>query len=163
MIHSSFKIEENLPIKTAEIRFSPTQKEILKSSSPAVKLEETKSFEKWKIEFPMPASEAVERLKDYLYPTEPNELKHYEFVYYLNLFDWKACNDPPKGNFNDGYDNENGEYLWRKGDHVSFRFEIKRQLGKGSFGIVFLCFDHKEKIDVALKIVRNKQKLKKQG
>ncbi len=35
----------------------------------------------------MPASEAVERLKDYLYPTEPNELKHYEFVYYLNLFD----------------------------------------------------------------------------
>lgn len=104
----------------------------------------------------MPASEALERLKDYLYPTEPGELKSLSHVYYLNLFDRKACRDPPKGGFNDGYDNENGEYLWRKGDHISFRFEIKRQLGKGSFGIVLLCFDHKENVDVALKIVRNK-------
>ena len=36
-------------------------------------------------------------------------------------------------------------------------------MGKGSFGVVLLCFDHKDNVDVALKIVRNKQKLKKQG
>lgn len=111
----------------------------------------------------MDAKEAITRLKDYLYPTEPKELESYDFVYYMNLFDRKACSDPPGGCTNDGFDNENGEYLWRKGDHISFRFEIKRQLGKGSFGIVFLCHDHKDKIDVALKVVRNKQKLKKQG
>ena len=66
----------------------------------------------------MDAKEAIIRLKDYLYPTEHKELEEYDFVYYLNLFDWKACSDPPGGSANDGYDNENGEYLWWKGDHI---------------------------------------------
>jgi len=28
-------------------------------------------------------------------------------------------------------------------------------LGKGSFGVVFHCLDHKEGVDVAVKVVRN--------
>lgn len=39
---------------------------------------------------------------------------------------------------------------------------IKR-LGKGSFGSVFKCFDHKKKEFCALKILRNKKRLYKQG
>ena len=53
----------------------------------------------------MPAQKAIIRLKDYLYPTEPAELLKYETVYYLNLFDRKVCNEAPKGQANDGYDN----------------------------------------------------------
>lgn len=70
--------------------------------------------------------EAQDWLTDYLYPTEIFELNFIDTVYFLNLFDWKASNEPPKGLTNDGFDNENGEYLWRAHDHVNFRFEIKR-------------------------------------
>jgi len=98
-----------------------------------------------------------------LYPSEHEELSCYDHVYFLNLFDWKASTDPPHGSDNYGYDNDNGEYLWRAHDHISFWYEIKRQLGKGSFGVVLLCYDHKDNCDVAVKIVWNKQKLKKQG
>ncbi|MCB1084414.1 MAG: hypothetical protein KDK61_08895, partial [Simkania sp.] len=44
-----------------------------------------------------------------------------------------------------------------------YRFEIIKKLGKGSFGSVVKCFDHKKKEFVALKIIRNKKKLHKQG
>ena len=37
------------------------------------------------------------------------------------------------------------------------------RLGKGSFGQVFKCFDHKNKETVALKVLRNKKRLYKQG
>lgn len=37
------------------------------------------------------------------------------------------------------------------------------KLGKGSFGYVLKCFDHKEKKYIALKIIRNKKRLQKQG
>lgn len=46
-------------------------------------------------------------------------------------------------------------------DHIDFRYEILKRLGKGSFGVVLQCKDHKTGDIVALKIVRNKQKLKK--
>jgi len=36
-------------------------------------------------------------------------------------------------------------------------------LGKGSFGIVVRAFDHKKKEFVALKILKNKERLYKQG
>lgn len=43
-------------------------------------------------------------------------------------------------------------------DHVMYRYELLERLGKGSFGQVFKCFDHKLKEEVALKIIRNKEK-----
>jgi dual specificity tyrosine-phosphorylation-regulated kinase 2/3/4 len=46
---------------------------------------------------------------------------------------------------------------------VDYRYEIVKKLGKGSFGIVLRCFDHKLKEFVALKILKNKKRLYKQG
>lgn len=86
-----------------------------------------------------------------------------ETVHFLNLFERKAHLIEPEGVANGGWDDENGEYLWRAFDHIDFRYEIKKILGKGSFGVVLQCFDHKRKELIALKIVRNKDKLKKQG
>jgi dual specificity tyrosine-phosphorylation-regulated kinase 2/3/4 len=48
-------------------------------------------------------------------------------------------------------------------DHVAYRYEIIKKLGKGSFGVVCKCFDHLKKEFVALKIIRNKKRLHKQG
>lgn len=44
-----------------------------------------------------------------------------------------------------------------------YRFEIIERLGKGSFGQVYKCFDHKLKEEIALKIIRNKPKFHKQA
>ena len=43
----------------------------------------------------------------------------------------------------------------RLNEHIGYRYEIVRKLGKGSFGIVLRCFDHKENEIVALKILKN--------
>jgi len=44
------------------------------------------------------------------------------------------------------------------GDHIGYRYEIVELLGKGSFGTALGCIDHKEKNQVAVKIVKNKKK-----
>ncbi|RKO94373.1 kinase-like domain-containing protein, partial [Blyttiomyces helicus] len=62
-----------------------------------------------------------------------------------------------------GYDDSRGDYYLTKHDHVAFRFEILSLLGKGSFGQVVKCYDHKTKTHVAVKIIRNKKRFEKQG
>ena len=64
---------------------------------------------------------------------------------------------------NNGFDTDQQEYIVRYNDHVDYRYEIVKKLGKGSFGIVLRCFDHKLKEFVALKILKNKKRLYKQG
>lgn len=51
----------------------------------------------------------------------------------------------------------------RYNDHLDYRYEIVKKLGKGSFGIVVRAFDHKLKEFVALKVLKNKKRLYKQG
>ena len=43
------------------------------------------------------------------------------------------------------------------GDHIGYRYEITEFLGKGSFGTALKCIDHKDKTEVAVKIVKNKR------
>jgi dual specificity tyrosine-phosphorylation-regulated kinase 2/3/4 len=53
--------------------------------------------------------------------------------------------------------------LSRINEHLAYRYEVIKKLGKGSFGVVLKCFDHKLKEYVALKILKNKKRLYKQG
>jgi dual specificity tyrosine-phosphorylation-regulated kinase 2/3/4 len=57
--------------------------------------------------------------------------------------------------YNFGFDTEQQEYIIVPNEHVAYRFEIVKKLGKGSFGIVVRAFDHKTKEFVALKILKN--------
>ena len=59
---------------------------------------------------------------------------------------------------NNGYDDERGDYIVVKGDHVNYRYELQEVLGKGSFGQVIKIYDHKKAIYMALKIIRNKRR-----
>lgn len=36
--------------------------------------------------------------------------------------------------FNEGFDNEKGEYIINLNDHIAYRFEVLEVIGKGSFG-----------------------------
>ncbi|KAI9208582.1 kinase-like domain-containing protein, partial [Polychytrium aggregatum] len=62
-----------------------------------------------------------------------------------------------------GYDDSRGDYYLTKHDHIAYRYEVLGLLGKGSFGQVVRCLDHKTKKTVALKIIRNKKRFEKQG
>lgn len=64
---------------------------------------------------------------------------------------------------NFGYDDERGDYSIVCGDHLSFRYEIIDVLGKGSFGQVVRCIDHKTGGLVAVKIIRNKKRFHQQA
>jgi serine/threonine protein kinase len=64
---------------------------------------------------------------------------------------------------NNGFDTESNEYLSRINEHLGYRYEVIKTLGKGSFGVVLKCYDHKKKEYVALKILKNKERLYKQG
>ena len=67
----------------------------------------------------------------------------------------------PNGIDNNGFDNDKNEYICQMGNHFAYRYEIVSYIGKGSFGQVLKCFDHKTKETVALKILRNKKRLYK--
>lgn len=65
--------------------------------------------------------------------------------------------------FNDGYDDDHGDYLVLVQDHLAFRFEVLHVLGSGSFGQVVCCWDHQRRQQVAIKIIRNRKKYKEQS
>jgi hypothetical protein len=64
---------------------------------------------------------------------------------------------------NFGFDDEKGDYRIMLGDHIAYRYEIKTVLGKGSFGQVVGVYDHKEKTDCAIKIIKNKPRFHQQA
>ncbi|KAL0280761.1 UNVERIFIED_CONTAM: hypothetical protein PYX00_001965 [Menopon gallinae] len=59
--------------------------------------------------------------------------------------------------FNEGYDDENHDYVIRGGERFLDRYEVENMIGKGSFGQVVKAFDHEEQCHVAIKIIKNKK------
>lgn len=58
---------------------------------------------------------------------------------------------------NDGFDDENNDYIISIGEQWMDRYEIQSVIGKGSFGQVVKAFDMVEKENVAIKIIKNKK------
>ena len=104
---------------------------------------------------------------------ERTEILEFENVYFFNIAERKKSryssqqsnqigkNDSKLNNY--GFDNDQQEYNVFMHEHLGYRYEIVKKLGKGSFGIVLKVFDHKHKEFVALKILKNKKRLYKQG
>lgn len=95
---------------------------------------------------------------------ERGEIVDYKDVYFCGTQDA----DKHVGNLNDdlanfGYDDERGDYNIVKGDHLAYRYEIVDILGKGSFGQVARCIDHKTGSLMATKIIRNKKRFHQQA
>ncbi|EDS30084.1 Dual specificity tyrosine-phosphorylation-regulated kinase [Culex quinquefasciatus] len=59
--------------------------------------------------------------------------------------------------YNDGYDDENHDYIIKNGEKFLDRYEIDSLIGKGSFGQVVKAYDHEEECQVAIKIIKNKR------
>lgn len=86
------------------------------------------------------------------------EMEEYDEVYFVPNKRYF-----PRGVKNGGYDDDSARYLTSVGDHIAFRYEIQCKLGKGAFGDVYQCVDHKTGDRVALKIIRNERRFHHQG
>ncbi|XP_041935201.1 dual specificity tyrosine-phosphorylation-regulated kinase 4-like [Alosa sapidissima] len=111
---------------------------------------------------PLTPREALKIFRDKLSEFEQEEIINFPDIYYLGLDAQKieAVEGAPQNN---GFDDENGEYIKVLHDHLQYRYEVLEVIGKGSFGQVLKCMDHKTKELVAIKILRNKRRLKHQG
>jgi dual specificity tyrosine-phosphorylation-regulated kinase 2/3/4 len=93
-----------------------------------------------------------------LYGDKLNEFEKQEIAEYAEI--WFMGIDADKINATSlkDYDDDSGAYLKVNKDHIAYRYEIIETLGKGSFGQVLKCFDHKKKEHVAVKIIRSKKR-----
>ena len=93
---------------------------------------------------------------------EHQEIQNYSHVYFVGQHA-KKRQGVPGGAQNCGYDDDSGSYLMVPHDHIAYRFEVIKMLGKGSFGQVLKAYDHKTQQHVALKIVRNEKRFHRQA
>ena len=111
---------------------------------------------------PTTAPKALKYYKDSLTLYEHGEILDYREVFYLGKATDKIQPSISAGS-NCGFDDEKGDYNVITGDHIAYRYEILGILGKGSFGIVLKVFDHKNKVNLALKIIKNKPRFNLQA
>ncbi|KAH8121471.1 CMGC/DYRK/DYRK2 protein kinase [Trichoderma asperellum] len=95
---------------------------------------------------------------------ERGEIIDYNDVYFCGTQNAnKVVGDLSSDAPNFGYDDERGDYSIVIGDHLAYRYEVIDVLGKGSFGQVVRCIDHKLGVLVAVKIIRNKKRFHQQA
>jgi dual specificity tyrosine-phosphorylation-regulated kinase 2/3/4 len=95
---------------------------------------------------------------------ERGEIIDYKDVYFSGTKNArKHVGDLNHATNNFGYDDERGDYNIVLGDHLAYRYEVVDMLGKGSFGQVVRCVDHKTGMLVAIKIIRNKKRFHQQA
>lgn len=95
---------------------------------------------------------------------ERGEIIDYKEIYFCGSKNAKKhVGDLTSQASNFGFDDERGDYNLVIGDHLAYRYEVLNILGKGSFGQVVRCIDHKTGGLVAVKIIRNKKRFHQQA
>lgn len=111
---------------------------------------------------PITPIEARAKYSSLLTSYEQTEIDSFQEIYYIGQKS-KKIRPNKSGESNYGYDDIGFHYKARIGDHIAFRFEIRAILGKGSFGQVIKCIDHKNNTTVALKMIVNTKQMHEQG
>ena len=115
----------------------------------------------WKtVKLPITNEAALKQYSSFLSPYESTEILSYPEIYYLAHSITKIKLSTVN---NYGFDDDKGDYKILLGDHLAYRYEIKSILGKGSFGQVVKVFDHKDKIELAVKIIKNRPRFHQQA
>ncbi|XP_042636367.1 dual specificity tyrosine-phosphorylation-regulated kinase 4 [Orycteropus afer afer] len=148
--HSQVSVSE---LKTSEL-----------PSHASIKTQDHKLKEKplTKHKVPLTAAEALKFFKKQLSSYEQSEILGYTELWFLGLEAEKLHVAPEKFS-KTSFDDEHGSYMKVLHDHIAYRYEVLEMIGKGSFGQVAKCLDHKNNELVALKIIRNKKRFHHQA
>lgn len=106
--------------------------------------------------------DAIQTFGTKLLPYEQSEIFNYVRVFFVGS-QAKKRGGVIGGPNNCGYDDEHGSYQLVAHDHIAYRYEILKVIGKGSFGQVIKAYDHKYQQYVALKLVRNEKRFHRQA
>ena len=106
------------------------------------------------LRLPLPPQKALIAFSNKLTEFEKKEIIEFDDIYYVG-----------RGNKGEAaeLDDEKKNLVVCQGDHIAYRYEILEMLGIGSFSQVYKAFDWKHKKKIAIKIIRNKDKLFKQA
>ena len=86
----------------------------------------------------------------------PNfEINFFEFINLTHFYFYSRKKE--RKLYNDGFDDENHDYIIKHGEKFLDKYEIDSLIGKGSFGQVVKAFDSEEQCHVAIKIIKNKK------
>lgn len=109
---------------------------------------------------PLLPEEVLKTFGSKLSPYEHKEILEYPRVYYFGAntkrFHSRDRHTKP-------FSTQEGDLLFETSDHLAYRYEIQKVLGKGSFGQVVRAYDYKFGRDVAIKIIRNSERFHRQA
>ena len=115
-------------------------------------------------EGPLSAAQALRSHRHVLSGHEQSEILDYRQVWFCGKPGVEKAGGGAEGEgANNGFDDENGDYRPFPHDHLAYRYEVLGVIGKGSFGQVLKCFDHKLRELKAVKIIRNKRRFYQQA
>lgn len=101
------------------------------------------------VQMPVTGEYALNNLSDLLLEFEKKEIENYQDVYYIRQEKPEPRPFPQKiPNF----------FPFVQNDHIAYRYQQLEQMGKGAFGSVIKCFDHKNGRRVAVKMIRDQLK-----
>ncbi|XP_060628849.2 dual specificity tyrosine-phosphorylation-regulated kinase 3 isoform X1 [Anolis sagrei] len=106
--------------------------------------------------------QALKQHKQQLTVYEQQEILNFPEIYFVGP-NAKKRQGVIGGPNNGGYDDEQGSYIHVPHDHLAYRYEVLKIIGKGSFGQVAKVFDHKHHQHLALKMVRNEKRFHRQA
>lgn len=151
--HRRYDSEDKYSMLTAEERARPQR---IRDS---LKMLDKEMVEAFSPNVPKSPSIAIKFYGHLLSPFEQNEIQRYPEVYFVGHQAKKIQAMPDASALNYGYDDERGDYKSVIGDHLGYRYEVLKELGRGTFGQVVKCYDHKTASIVAVKLIRNKRRL----
>jgi dual specificity tyrosine-phosphorylation-regulated kinase 2/3/4 len=111
---------------------------------------------------PMSPEQALHYHRPLLNEYEEKEIMSFTQIYFVGKYVHKIIPDY-LSDLNYGYDDEEHNANLNVGDHLGYRFEVLGIAGAGAFGQVIRCFDHKNKCDVACKVIVNTEQMHDQG
>ncbi|KAJ8370932.1 hypothetical protein SKAU_G00109600 [Synaphobranchus kaupii] len=112
---------------------------------------------------PLTPEQALKLHRHQLTAAEQQEIHGYPDVYFLGLNAKKRPAAVAGGANNGGFDDDQGGYIHVPHDHLAYRYEFLKVIGKGSFGQVAKVYDHKTRQHLALKMVRNEKRFHRQA
>ncbi|XP_018614037.1 dual specificity tyrosine-phosphorylation-regulated kinase 3 [Scleropages formosus] len=110
----------------------------------------------------MTPEQALKLHRQHLTTLEQQEIHNYPEIYFVGP-NAKKRQAVAGGSNNGGYDDDQGSYIHVPHDHLAYRYEFLKVIGKGSFGQVAKVYDHKMHQHLALKMVRNEKRFHRQA